>query len=157
MAGIKRPLEVITCSERLEMPANSNVNVTEPAKTCPFCRPFPQRILIEGSDAMALWDRHPLNPGHVLLVPRRHVASWFEATTAERDELLRLADDARQIVIERHAPDGFNLGINDGVAAGQSVPHLHLHLIPRFRGDTPDPRGGVRWVIPDRAAYWNKS
>jgi diadenosine tetraphosphate (Ap4A) HIT family hydrolase len=60
-------------------------------------------------------------------------------------------------VIERHSPDGFNLGINDGVAAGQSVPHLHLHLIPRFRGDTPDPRGGVRWVIPDRAAYWNRS
>jgi diadenosine tetraphosphate (Ap4A) HIT family hydrolase len=106
---------------------------------------------------MALWDRHPLNPGHVLLVPRRHVASWFEATTAERDELLRLADDARQIVIERHSPDGFNLGINDGVAAGQSVPHLHVHLIPRFRGDTPDPRGGVRWVIPDRAAYWDRS
>src|SRR5271170_3310876 len=129
MAGIKRLLEVIACSGRLEMPANSNVNVTESTKPCPFCSPFPQRILIEGSEAMA----------------------------TERYELLRLADDARQIVIERHSPDGFNLGINDGMAAGQSVPHLHLHLIPRFRGDTPDPRGGVRWVIPDRAAYWNRS
>jgi diadenosine tetraphosphate (Ap4A) HIT family hydrolase len=105
---------------------------------------------------MALWDSYPLNPGHVLLVPRRHVVSWFEATTVERDELLRLADDARRIVIERHSPDGFNLGINDGAAAGQTVAHLHLHLIPRYRGDTPDPRGGVRWIIPDRAAYWNK-
>lgn len=105
---------------------------------------------------MALWDSYPLNPGHVLLVPRRHVASWFEASIAERDEILRLADEARRIVLERHSPDGFNLGINDGAAAGQTVPHLHLHLIPRYRGDMPDPRGGVRWIIPDRAAYWNQ-
>jgi len=105
---------------------------------------------------MALWDSYPLNPGHVLIVPRRHVASWFEATAAERDEMLRLADDARRIVVEKHRPDAFNLGINDGAAAGQSVPHVHLHLIPRYAGDVREPRGGVRWIIPDRAAYWNK-
>lgn len=109
-----------------------------------------------GVTAIALWDRHPLNPGHALIVPRRHVASWFEATAAERDEMLRLADDVRRLVAERHAPDGFNLGINDGHAAGQTFPHLHLHLIPRYRGDVADPRGGVRWIIPDRAVYWNK-
>ena len=106
---------------------------------------------------MVLLDSNPLNPGHVLIVPRRHVASWFESTTPEREEILRLADDARRILTGRHSPDGFNLGINDGAMAGQSVPHLHLHLIPRYRGDVPDPRGGVRWIIPDRAAYWNKS
>ena len=105
---------------------------------------------------MALWDSYPLNPGHVLIVPRRHVASWFEATAAERAEMLRLADEARRIVIERHAPDAFNLGLNDGAAAGQTVPHVHLHLIPRYAGDVGDPRGGVRWIIPERAAYWNK-
>lgn len=105
---------------------------------------------------MALWDSYPLNPGHVLLVPHRHVASWFEATAVERAEMLRLADNARRIVIAEHSPDGFNLGINDGAAAGQTVPHLHLHLIPRYRGDMPDARGGVRWIIPSRAAYWNK-
>jgi len=105
---------------------------------------------------MALWDSYPLNPGHVLIVPRRHVASWFEATAAEREEMLRLADDARRIVVEKHGPDAFNLGINDGSAAGQTVPHVHLHLIPRYAGDVRDPRGGVRWIIPDRAAYWNK-
>ena len=125
-------------------------------KPCPFCNPLPQRIVIEGVAAMALWDSYPLNPGHVLIVPRRHVASWFEATAGERDEMLRLADDARRIVIERHAPDGFNLGINDGTAAGQTVPHVHLHLIPRYRGDIPDPRGGVRWIIPERARYWSE-
>ena len=131
--------------------------VIQPAKTCPFCSPLPERIVLNGSVAMALWDSYPLNPGHVLLIPRRHVASWFEATAAERDEMLRLADDSRRIVLERHSPDGFNLGINDGAAAGQTVPHLHLHLIPRYRGDMPDPRGGVRWIIPDRAVYWSKA
>jgi diadenosine tetraphosphate (Ap4A) HIT family hydrolase len=130
--------------------------VTRPAKPCPFCNPSPQRIVVEGVAAIALWDSYPLNPGHVLIVPRRHVASWFEATTAEREEMLRLADDARRIVIERHAPDGFNLGVNDGAAAGQTVPHVHLHLIPRYLGDIADPRGGVRWIIPERARYWNK-
>ena len=130
--------------------------MTQAAKACPFCNPPPQRIVIEGVAAMALWDSYPLNPGHVLIVPRRHVASWFEATAAERDEMLRLADDARRIVTEKHRPNAFNLGINDGAEAGQTVPHLHLHLIPRYRGDVPDPRGGVRWIIPDRAAYWIK-
>jgi diadenosine tetraphosphate (Ap4A) HIT family hydrolase len=105
---------------------------------------------------VALWDSYPLNPGHVLLVPRRHVASWFGTTGEERDEMLRLADAARMVVLKQHSPDGFNLGINDGAAAGQTVAHVHLHLIPRYCGDMPDPRGGVRWVIPDRAVYWGK-
>ena len=105
---------------------------------------------------MALWDSYPLNPGHVLIVPRRHVASWFDATAAERDEMLQLTDDARRIVIAKHHPDAFNLGINDGPGAGQTVPHLHVHLIPRYPGDVPDRRGGVRWIIPERARYWDK-
>lgn len=134
----------------------SETIVIQSANPCPFCNPSPKRIVTEGVAAMALWDSYPLNPGHVLIVPRRHVSSWFEATAVEREEILRLADVARRIVIERHSPDGFNLGINDGAAAGQTVPHLHLHLIPRYRGDVPDPRGGVRWIIPERAQYWNR-
>ena len=106
--------------------------MTQAAKACPFCNPPPQRIVIEGVVAMTLWDSYPLNPGHVLIVPRRHVASWFEATAAEREEMLRLADDARRKVIEKHSPDGFNLGINDGPAAGQTVPLFRLQLL---RGD----------------------
>jgi diadenosine tetraphosphate (Ap4A) HIT family hydrolase len=135
---------------RLENP------VQQSTKPCPFCNLSQQRIVVEGVSAVALWDTHPLNPGHVLIVPRRHVASWFEASMAEREEMMRLADDARRIVIERHSPDGFNLGVNDGATAGQSVPHVHVHLIPRYRGDVPDPRGGVRWIIPERARYWSK-
>ena len=116
-------------------------------KTCPFCAPPPDQVLIDGSVAMVLTDTHPLNPGHVLVVPRRHVASWFESTSAEREEMLRLADDARRSLADKHSPDGFNLGINDGPAAGQSVPHLHLHLIPRYRGDVPDPRGVLEKIV----------
>ncbi len=126
------------------------------AKACPFCNPPREQILIEGAQAMVLWDSYPVSPGHALIIPRRHVASLFDSTAMEREEILRLADEARRILDERHAPDGFNLGINDGAAAGQSVPHLHVHLIPRYRGDVPDPRGGVRWIIRDRASYWNK-
>lgn len=105
---------------------------------------------------MVLWDSYPVSLGHALIIPRRHVPSLFDATATERAEILSLADEARQILVERHSPDGFNLGINDGAAAGQSVPHLHVHLIPRYRGDVPDPRGGVRWIIRDRAMYWDK-
>ena len=125
-------------------------------KPCPFCAPPADQIVLEGKEAMVLRDTHPVSPGHVLIVPRRHVASLFQATATEREEMLRLADDAHRILTEKHAPDGFNLGINDGPAAGQSVPHLHLHVIPRYRGDVPDPRGGVRWIIAERAKYWNK-
>ena len=131
------------------------MNPTE--KACPFCGPPRDHILAECDVAMALWDTHPVSPGHVLIVPRRHVASWFESTANEREAMLHLADDAHRIVGKRHSPDAFNLGINDGAAAGQSVPHLHLHLIPRYRGDVSDPRGGVRWIIPNRAEYWNKA
>jgi diadenosine tetraphosphate (Ap4A) HIT family hydrolase len=130
--------------------------MTTPEKKCPFCNLAPETILAEGPLALAVRDSYPLNPGHALIVPRRHVASWFDATAAEREEMLRLADDARRIIVERHAPDAFNLGINDGPAAGQTVAHLHLHLIPRYEGDVADPRGGVRWIIPERAAYWIK-
>jgi diadenosine tetraphosphate (Ap4A) HIT family hydrolase len=105
---------------------------------------------------MVLRDTHPVSPGHVLIVPRRHVGSLFDSTATERDEILRLIDEAHRLLVENHSPDGFNLGINDGPAAGQSVPHLHVHMIPRYSGDVPDPRGGVRWIIAERAKYWSK-
>lgn len=74
----------------------------------------------------------------------------------ERVAVLALLDEARlELDAERH-PDGYNIGINDGPAAGQTVAHVHIHLIPRYRGDVLDPRGGVRWLFPDRADYWTK-
>lgn len=109
-----------------------------------------------GQNAHAFWirDGFPVSRGHSLVIPRRHLASFFEATQEERSALLALLDDARAAAIAEFQPDGFNIGINDGAAAGQTVPHLHIHLIPRYAGDVQDPRGGIRWVLPERADYW---
>jgi diadenosine tetraphosphate (Ap4A) HIT family hydrolase/HKD family nuclease len=120
---------------------------------CPFCAPDAERIFHAGRLVLGLWDRFPVSPGHALLIPKRHVASWFDATLAERAELVEAVEAARAAIQSLHAPDGFNLGVNVGEAGGQTVPHLHLHVIPRYRGDVADPRGGVRHVLPERANY----
>jgi diadenosine tetraphosphate (Ap4A) HIT family hydrolase len=111
-------------------------------------------VFLEGPLVLGLWDGFPVSPGHALLVPRRHVATWFEADAAERSDLAGAISLARDAILERHSPAGFNVGMNLGRAAGQTIPHLHVHVIPRYEGDVPDPRGGVRWVVPERAAYW---
>lgn len=103
--------------------------------------------------AFAIFDRFPVSPGHALVVPRRLVATWFDATSDEQRALLDLVDVVRRRLDRDLHPDGYNLGTNAGEAAGQTVMHLHLHLIPRYRGDMGDPRGGVRHVIPSRGNY----
>lgn len=123
---------------------------------CAFCEVDRGRELFGGECAFAILDAYPVSEGHCLVIPRRHVVSWFETTAAEREEMLALLDRVRRLVEERHAPAGFNVGINDGAAAGQTVPHVHIHLIPRYTGDVADPRGGVRWVIPGRGDYWTR-
>ena len=103
---------------------------------------------------MLILDGYPVFPGHSLVIPKRHVGSFFKLTEVERAALFALLDRTEELVAEQHRPDGCNIGINDGAAAGQTVPHLHIHLIPRYDGDQPNPRGGVRWVIPEKADYW---
>ncbi len=127
-----------------------------PDDTFPFCRPDSSRILHDGPLVYVLRDGYPVSPGHALVIPRRHVGSFFETTPQERAALLAALDEARRAVEREHRPDGWNVGINDGPAAGQTVAHLHVHLIPRYKGDRSDPRGGVRWIFPDRADYWSK-
>jgi len=124
---------------------------------CPFCDIDPARMAGADELVFAIRDGFPISPGHMLIIPRRHIASFFDATSAERTSLLELLDVARNRLVEEFAPAGFNIGINDGPAAGQTVPHLHIHLIPRFAGDSADPRGGVRWVIPTFADYWSRT
>ena len=122
---------------------------------CPFCSPEVSRVFHQGEFVLGLWDGFAVSPGHALLVPRRHIPGWFEAADEERAELLSGIDAARAAILERHRPDGFNIGMNLGEAAGQTVSHLHLHVIPRYQGDVADPRGGVRWVLPELADYWS--
>jgi diadenosine tetraphosphate (Ap4A) HIT family hydrolase len=109
-------------------------------------------IAFEDRLLRALWDAFPVSEGHLLLVTRRHVPIWFEATEEERHALTQALDQARSLIETRHHPDAFNIGINGGEAAGQTIPHLHVHLIPRYQGDVEDPTGGVRHVIPGRAS-----
>jgi diadenosine tetraphosphate (Ap4A) HIT family hydrolase len=125
-----------------------------PEANCPFCFPDASRIFHAGDLVLGLWDGYPVSPGHALLVPRRHVASWFDATAAERTALMAAIEIARAAIAKQHAPDGFNIGVNIGAAAGQTVFHLHVHVIPRYEGDVPDPRGGVRHILPYGAYPW---
>src|SRR5690348_6893859 len=106
---------------------------------------------MESEYAVALQDKYPVSEGHTLIVPRRHVASIFDLESREQAAMWSMLTQVRSLLISQFAPDGFNLGLNDGEAAGQTVAHAHVHLIPRRKGDQPDPRGGVRNIFPEHA------
>jgi diadenosine tetraphosphate (Ap4A) HIT family hydrolase len=122
--------------------------------TCLFCTLGAERIVLANELAVVIRDNFPVSRGHTLIIPKRHVVSFFDITGDERNAMLALLDSAKLGLDAAFHPDGYNVGINDGEAAGQTVPHLHLHLIPRYVGDREDPRGGVRWIFPQKAKYW---
>ncbi|MBC8327402.1 MAG: HIT family protein [Planctomycetes bacterium] len=121
---------------------------------CPFCSTAADPVA-ENAAAVALPDGFPVSPGHTLVVPRRHVACLFELEAGERAAVWELVASLRARLAAELRPDGFNVGVNDGEAAGQTVGHAHVHVIPRYAGDVPDPRGGLRWVVPAKADYWS--
>jgi diadenosine tetraphosphate (Ap4A) HIT family hydrolase len=122
---------------------------------CVFCERVVSGDLLAGNAlAAAFPDAFPLTPGHALVVPRRHEPDFLALTADEQAALWSLVPLVRAHVEARHRPDGWNLGVNVGEAAGQTVGHAHLHVIPRYAGDVADPRGGIRWIIPARAPYW---
>jgi diadenosine tetraphosphate (Ap4A) HIT family hydrolase len=125
-------------------------SMTDP---CPFCLLEDRPVVLRNELAIAFFDKYPVSPGHLLVIPIRHVASWFDATPEEKRALDDLIARGKDLLDAEHHPDGYNLGVNVGAAAGQTIFHLHVHLIPRFSGDTPNPRGGVRGVIPGRQGY----
>jgi diadenosine tetraphosphate (Ap4A) HIT family hydrolase len=123
---------------------------------CPFCSLPEGRIVQFNETGWVVRDAYPISPGHTLVIPKRHVGSFFDLTDEERGSLFSLVTSAKARLDTDHRPDAYNIGINDGAAAGQTVPHLHIHLIPRYAGDRSDPRGGVRWLIPEKADYWSQ-
>ncbi len=124
---------------------------------CPFCQRIRSGEFLASSElAVVLADGFPLNLGHALVVPRRHLAGSFDLSPDEQVALWKLVSETQRALHRDHAPDGSNLGVNVGVAAGQTVAHVHVHLIPRYDGDVEDPRGGVRAVVPARARYWER-
>lgn len=121
---------------------------------CVFCCAERTKEIIASTDlSLAFFDGFPVSPGHALIIPRRHVASFFDLTEEERTDMMSLLCRVKEMVAQRFHPDGYNIGVNVGEAAGQSVFHVHIHLIPRYIGDVPSPKGGVRGVISDKQSY----
>jgi diadenosine tetraphosphate (Ap4A) HIT family hydrolase len=138
----------------MENPQQSEQCTDTSHPSCPFCSLQVSGIIAANDFAVAVPDAFPVSPGHTLIIPRRHFASLFDATEDEKAALLGLLAETRERLLQERSADGFNIGINDGAVAGQTVFHLHIHLIPRYRGDCTDPRGGVRKLFPDQSPYW---
>jgi diadenosine tetraphosphate (Ap4A) HIT family hydrolase len=129
-------------------------NYAKKESTCPFCNPdIDREILMENVSSFAIYDKFPVNPGHVLVIPKRHVSHYFELSVKEQTSCTLLLNKIKKDIDKRYQPDAYTVGINVGVAAGQTVPHVHIHLIPRYLGDVEHPEGGVRGVIPERQKY----
>lgn len=120
---------------------------------CMFCRLPETDILVENEMALAFFDKFPVNEGHVLIIPKRHLASLFDATLEEVISIWKLLEEVTEKLNKRFHPDGYNVGVNVGAAAGQTVFHLHIHVIPRYHGDVQDPRGGIRKIKKSMVPY----
>lgn len=122
--------------------------------SCPFCNPDAEReLIVESATAYAMFDKFPVSNGHALIIPKKHCADYFDLTFKEQSACVFMLNTVKQIIKQKFNPDGFNVGINISEAAGQTVSHVHIHLIPRYKGDVKEPRGGVRGVIPEKKSY----
>lgn len=125
-------------------------------KDCLFCswKEEKEKIIIENEMAFARYDEFAVSKGHILIMTKRHVKDFFETTLEERQAIFELIDKAKASIDKKYHPTGYNIGMNCGLSAGQSVMHVHVHLIPRYDGDVENPRGGIRGVIPQKQNYW---
>jgi diadenosine tetraphosphate (Ap4A) HIT family hydrolase len=121
-------------------------------QSCPFCN-LDREIIIENELSFAIYDGYPVNEGHVLIIPKRHTANYFDLTPNEQHACIALLNQVSKTIQEKYNPDGFNIGVNINEKAGQTIPHVHMHLIPRYKGDVEEPRGGVRGVVPGKQNY----
>jgi diadenosine tetraphosphate (Ap4A) HIT family hydrolase len=126
-------------------------------ENCPFCNIEKlidkDRIVYQDSSWIAIYDNYPVSKGHVLLIPKRHCETYFDLNYVELASLGVTIGVIKLILNKKFNPDGYNIGVNCGEAAGQTVKHCHIHIIPRYHGDMEDPRGGVRGVIPEKQKY----
>jgi len=120
---------------------------------CVFCTLPEVDILVENEMTLAFFDKFPVNEGHVLIIPKRHLTSLFDATQEEIMSIWKLLEEVKEVLNNRFHPDGYNVGVNVGAAAGQTVFHLHIHIIPRYQGDVTDPRGGIRKIKKSLVPY----
>lgn len=128
--------------------------MTDETSYCPFCNPESGReVIIDWDTVYSMYDRFPVSKGHVLVIPKRHCADYFELKSEEQTSCWEMVNEIKTMLTEKYNPDGFNIGININEAAGQTIPHVHVHLIPRYKGDVAEPEGGVRGVIPNKRKY----
>lgn len=123
---------------------------------CLFCdkeNKEQHRIICENDLFYSRWDNIPVSEGHAEVIPKKHIESFFELTDGELSQMYDLTKKTKDIISDKFQPDGYTLGINEGLAAGRTIPHLHFHIIPRYTGDVENPRGGVRNVIPGKGNY----
>jgi diadenosine tetraphosphate (Ap4A) HIT family hydrolase len=124
------------------------------AENCPFCTNEPDRELIMESDTVfAIFDKFPVSKGHALIIPKRHCIDYFDLSAEEQVNCFDLLNKVQKLISIQFKPDGFNIGVNVNEAGGQTVPHVHIHLIPRYKGDVVHPEGGIRGVIPGKKEY----
>ena len=113
----------------------------------------PNKYILENDLALGRFDDFPVNPGHFEVISKRHVPTIFDTTNEEKLAIFDLINEAKKLIDKKYKPDGYNIGINSGESAGQTVMHLHVHLIPRYKGDVENPRGGIRGIIPEKQNY----
>ncbi len=155
------------CRVRLAYPSllvNENCEIYEyrhynqyehPHKSnCPFCAPDrDSELVMESATVYAIYDKFPVSRGHVLIIPKRHCPDYFQLTFKEQSACWFMLNKVKEMILQQYHPDGFNIGVNVNPVAGQTIDHVHIHLIPRYHGDVEDPVGGVRGVIPARRKY----
>lgn len=154
--NVKLPFKSLICNRSYELYQYNHFNKLPriEGEKCPFCRLSRRvEIICETATCVAFYDGYPVSPGHALIISKRHVASYFDLTNHEREAMNVMLQYVKQKVDVRFHPDGYNIGINVNEAAGQSVFHVHMHLIPRYKGDVPNPKGGIRGVIPSKQKY----
>lgn len=125
--------------------------ITEPSD-CPFCNPN-REILLDDEYCFAIYDLYPVNEGHALVIPKSHEDDFFYLDPFYEDHCWAMVHKVKVLLDERFKPHGYNVGINVGVAGGQTIGHVHIHVIPRYSGDVENPVGGVRNVIPGKGSY----
>lgn len=131
--------------------------MTVESSYCPFCKPESGReLILENELCYCVYDKYPVSKGHALIIPKRHCADYFELTGEEQTSCWKMVNELKVILDKKYQPDGFNIGINVNEVAGQTIPHVHIHLIPRYKGDVEQPEGGVRGVIPEKRTYKSK-
>lgn len=150
------PYKTILGTEHCEVYEYQHFNQVKKSgqNACLFCAPDQDRELVtESATVYAMLDKFPVSKGHTLIIPKQHVADYFDLTERTKTACWLVVDRVKMLLAQRFNPDGFNVGINIGRAAGQTIPHLHIHMIPRYKGDVENPTGGIRNIITGKGDY----